>query len=86
MHLLEGMPAEWLGPGMVTKLNGIATPFGPLHLTVQVDGKTAMLEVKPLAANCKSIVVHLPNCATRHITAQQGGRIEFPVEATTPAK
>ena len=32
MHLLEGMPAQWLGAGMVTRLNGIATPFGPLSL------------------------------------------------------
>ena len=88
MHLMEGMPAEWLGPGMVTKLNGIATPFGPLHLTVQVqkDGKTAMLEVKPLAANCKTIVVHLPDGATRQIAAQQGGKIEFPLVAITPVK
>jgi hypothetical protein len=88
MHLLQGMPAEWFGPGMVTKLNGIATPFGPLYLTVQVrkDGKTAMLEVKPLAANCNAIIVHLPDGATRHITACQGGRIEFPVNAITRAQ
>ena len=88
MHLLEGMPVEWLGPGMVTRLNGIATPFGPLHLTVQVqkDGRTATLEVKPLAANCKTIMVHLPDGTTRQIAPQQGGRIEFPLEAITPAK
>ncbi len=88
MHLLEGMPAEWLGPGMVTKLHGIASTFGPLHLAVQVakDGKTATVEVKPLAANCKTIVVHLPNGATRHISAQKGGRIEFPVDASAPTK
>ena len=55
LHLLEGMPAQWLGAGMTTRLNGVATPFGPLHLTVQVskDGRTATLDVQPLAANCK---------------------------------
>ena len=48
MHLLEGMPAEWLGPGMVTRLNGIAMPVGPMHLTVKVkaSGKAATLQVK----------------------------------------
>jgi hypothetical protein len=81
MHLLEGMPAKWLGPGMVTQLDGVATPFGPLHLTVQVqkDGKTAMLEVKPLAANCKTIVVHLPDGSTARIAPQKGGTVSFAV-------
>ena len=31
LHLLEGMPAQWLKAGMVTRLNGVLTPFGPLH-------------------------------------------------------
>ena len=79
MHLLEGMPAKWLGPGMVTRLNGIATPFGPLHLTVQVqkDGKTAMLDVKPLGPNCKAIVVHLPDESTSRLEPRQGGTLTF---------
>ena len=57
LHLLEGMPAQWLKAGMTTKLNGVLTPFGPLYMTVQVDeaGKTATLEVKPLAANCNEL-------------------------------
>src|SRR5208282_3078601 len=37
LHLLEGMPSQWLGAGMKSRLNGVATPFGPLHLTVQVS-------------------------------------------------
>ena len=55
LHLLEGFPREWAGPGMITRLRGVATPFGPLHLTVQADrqGKHATLTVKPLAANCQ---------------------------------
>ena len=85
MHLLEGMPAEWLQPGMTTRLNGIATPFGPLHMTVQAasDGKSATLEVKPLAANCKEIVVHLPDGSTRRIDAQKGGEIDFAARPTS---
>jgi hypothetical protein len=84
MHLLQGMPREWLQPGMVTRLNGIATPFGPLTMKVKVhqSGKTAELVVKPLASNCKIIVAHLPDGTTRQIASQKGGRIEFPLAAT----
>ena len=41
LHLLEGLPPEWTRPGMVTRLNGILTPFGPLHLELRIadDGK-----------------------------------------------
>jgi hypothetical protein len=79
LHLLEGMPAQWLKAGMTTRLNGVATPFGPLHMTVQVGqhSKTATLEVKPLAANCKCIVVHLPDGTLRHLPPAQGGTLTF---------
>jgi len=62
LHLLEGMPAAWAKPGMVTQLHGIATPFGALTmaLTVAADGKSASLRVEPLSdASCTKIVVHL---------------------------
>lgn len=50
LHLLEGLPPKWLGPGMKTALNGVATPFGDLYLNLNVDcdGETATLSVKPL--------------------------------------
>ncbi len=81
LHLLEGMPAQWLKPGMVTRLRGVATPFGPLHLTVQVrgDGKTATLDVQPVAENCEAIVVHLPGGGTSRIEPRKGGTIDFPI-------
>jgi hypothetical protein len=83
LHLLEGMPAEWLKPGMQTVLCSVATPFGPLDMSVSVaaDGKSAAIEVKPLAANCKNVVVHLPGGAKREIAPQQGGKITFPLAA-----
>jgi hypothetical protein len=62
LHLFEGMPKEWARAGMVTKLNGVATPFGKLYLTLKVDksGKTARLKVKKISANPpEKIVVHL---------------------------
>jgi hypothetical protein len=81
LHLLEGMPAQWLKAGMTTKLGGVLTPFGPLSMTVQVDrqGKTATLKVKPLAANCRSIVVHLPGGTLRRLPPTEGGTLPFNV-------
>ena len=65
LHLFEGMPSGWAKPGMVTRLNGIATPFGKLTLELKVahDGKTARLRVEPLGASCRKIVVHLSGWA-----------------------
>ena len=62
LHLFEGLPKEWIQAGMVTRLNGVATPFGKLYLTLKVgdSGKTARLKVKKLPANSpERIVVHL---------------------------
>ena len=62
LHLFEGLPKEWAKAGMVTKLNGAATPFGKLYLALKVDdsGKTARLKVEKLSANSlERIVVHL---------------------------
>jgi len=79
LHLLEGMPEAWLGPGMITRLDRIATPFGPLSMAVRVaaDGASAEIEVRPLAANCSGIVAHLPDGSTRRLAPAQGGRVEF---------
>ena len=81
LHLLEGMPKEWLGPGMLTGLNGVATPFGPLTMNVKVNesGKSAMLDVSPLGPNCSAVVVHLPDGSTRTMEAQRGTHLEFSV-------
>ena len=64
----------------------MATPFGPLALTVQADkkGQTVKLSIKPLAANCQAVIVHLPDGSTKRIPPQQGGSIRFAV-ATLPA-
>ncbi len=79
LHLLEGVPAQWLKAGMATRLGGVLTPFGPLGMTLQVDqqGKMATLEVKPLAANCRSVVVHLPDGTLRRLPPTQGGTLKF---------
>jgi len=62
LHLFEGMPPEWLQPGMKTELKEIATPFGKLSFTLQVDnnGQTASLEMKELTdKSCTGIFIHL---------------------------
>jgi hypothetical protein len=67
LHLLEGLPRDWTRPGMVTGLNAVATPFGPLtmELRVAADGKIASLRVEPLSdPACRRIVVHLGGWAT----------------------
>ena len=64
LHLFEGLVPEWTQPGMVTRLNGIATQFGALTLELKVagDGKSAHLTVDPLSdPSYDSVVVHLDN-------------------------
>jgi hypothetical protein len=80
LHLLEGLPPEWTGPGMTTRLSGVATPFGPLDMVLNTDGarKTATLKVKPLSGNCSAVVVHLPDGGTKEISPAKGGTITFP--------
>jgi len=62
LHLFEGLPPEWLKPGMTTRLNGLVTPFGPLTLELKVatEGNKATLKVAALRdPACQKIVVHL---------------------------
>jgi hypothetical protein len=62
LHLFEGLPPQWRGPGMVTRLNGMGTQFGRLTLELKVDtkGKSARLKISPLSSpECRKIVVHL---------------------------
>jgi hypothetical protein len=89
LHLLEGFPPEWAGPGRVTRLSGVATPFGPLHMTVrgQRKGTRATLTVQPLGANCKALVVHLPDGGLHPLDPRRGGRVTFnlpPLASATP--
>jgi hypothetical protein len=81
LHLLEGLPRQWTGPGMETVLNGLATPFGPLYLNLKVDrkGRTATLKFKPLASNCEAVIVHLPDGSLCKLSAQKAGKLTFKV-------
>ena len=63
LHLLEALPSTWLKPNAVTSVSKVATPFGPLTMSLKVspDGKTARLHVEPVDdPSCAAIIVHSP--------------------------
>ena len=51
LHLLGALPAEWLKPGAVNRLDGYRTSVGNVTLAVTVDpsGRSAQVEVNPIA-------------------------------------
>lgn len=75
LHLLEGFPEAWAGPGNITRLRGVATPFGRLEMTVRADrsGRALRVEVKPLAGDCRRVVVHWPDGGTVSLNPHRGG-------------
>jgi len=80
LHLLEGFPREWAGPGMVTRLNGILTPFGALHFEIRVanDGHSARLKLKQLTGRTPAkVVLHLGGLTGR------SGSVELPNDRDT---
>jgi hypothetical protein len=88
LHLFEGLPGQWTKPGMETKLEGIATPFGALSCSLKIaaDGASATLVVKPLSdPSCDKIVVHLgswaspDSSATKILDPSREHRITVPI-------
>jgi hypothetical protein len=89
MHLFEGLPKQWTKAGMVTKLEGIATPFGRLTCSLRVgeDGRKAILRVEPLSDSaCERIVVHLGRWASKapdavmSLDPKKSHRVEIGIE------
>ncbi|HEX4485427.1 MAG TPA: hypothetical protein VH088_04130 [Terriglobales bacterium] len=84
LHLFEGLPPQWLKPGMITRLNGMGTIFGKLTLELKVsaDGKSAMLKLAPLGDHsCQKIVLHLAGWASgdavRELTPGQSHELKL---------
>jgi hypothetical protein len=75
LHLLEGLPREWLRPGAVVGLKGLRTPFGPLTMELRASqsGDRARLTLQPLCAEggCTRLVVHVPGGGTREFDPSQ---------------
>jgi hypothetical protein len=68
LHLCEGFPAAWARPGMVTRLRGVLTEFGPLELTLAVsaDGRRAVLDFSvPQRVRPERVVLHLDGWSGR---------------------
>jgi len=83
LHLFEGLPVEWTRPGMVTKLTGIATPFGKLtmELKVATDGKTAALHIEPLSdPSCRRIIVHVNAGKNIELNPKSAHNIKIPLQ------
>ncbi len=79
LHLLEGLPAAWVRPGMVTRANKIPTDFGPMsvELAVAADGRRAKFRLTtPKRTPPARIVLHLDSWSGRK------GSIELPVSGT----
>ncbi len=68
VHLLGSVPAEWLHPGAVNRLDGWHTAAGTvtLALTVAADGHTATLKVEPIARTDKKIRILLHTASLTH--------------------
>jgi len=90
LHLLEGFPQRWAAPGMVTRLNGVFTPFGQLFMELKIagDGSSARLKVKKLKGNSPTkIVLHLNGLTsdneTRELPLNTDIDITLPVRVTS---
>jgi hypothetical protein len=77
LHLFEGLPAAWTRSGMVTRMNGMVTEFGPLSfvLAVSADGRRSLLELTvPQRIRPGRVVLHLDGWSAR------SGTIDLPTE------
>jgi hypothetical protein len=62
LHLFEGLPPAWTQPGMVTRMNGVLTEFGPISFALEVaaNGKKAALKLDvPSRVHPSRVVLHL---------------------------
>ena len=85
LHLFEGLPPTWLKPGARIEVNGVETRFGPVTMSLVVDGegKTARLTVQPPARRpATKVVVHLGE----HLQTADGGTGTLELTADKAAK
>jgi hypothetical protein len=85
LHLLGSVPAEWLKPGAVNRLDGWHTAAGTviLALTVSADGRTVSLRVEPITRADKKIRILLHTASLVRAgfavpAAAKDGLIELP--------
>ncbi len=68
LHLLGSVPAEWLKPGAVNRLDGWRTGAGTVTfaLAVAADGNSATLQVQPISRAEKQIRIVLHTASLEH--------------------
>jgi hypothetical protein len=82
LHLLEGFPYEWAKPGMITRLNGVLTPFGPLYMELKVaeDGLSAQFKVTKLTGSKPDkIVLHLVGLTGEDVTRELSTKADIDI-------
>lgn len=87
LHLLEGFPAEWALKGMVTRLNGVSTPFGLLYMELKVSevGNSAQLKIKKMGdSHLSKMVLHLKGLTGEDKTRELPLNID--IDITIPLK
>jgi hypothetical protein len=87
LHLLEGFPQSWAAPGMVTRLNGVATPFGQLYMELRIagDGHSAHLKVKRMKGNTPAkIVLHMNGLTCENTTRELS--LDNDIDITIPVR
>lgn len=78
LHLLGAVPAEWLKPGAVNRLDGYRTAAGTvtLALTVSADGRTATLKIEPItrAGKPARILLHTASLTSAGFAVPTAGK------------
>lgn len=90
LHLFEALPPAWIKPGAVTRLEDVATEFGPLTLELRVGKKmdSATLHLKvPRRSSPRRVVLHLDNWSGQagEIDLAIKGSIRQEIKLLTPA-
>ena len=76
LHLLRGIPRDWMGAGKRIEIDGLRTWFGPLSLRVKVadDGKRVEAEIDcPGPRRPATVRLRIPHPAGRHAVSVEGG-------------
>lgn len=58
LHLLHGVPRQWLVEGKTLAIREAVTDFGPLTLRLHSTAKESTLEIAALGSGCDVLVVH----------------------------
>jgi len=74
LHLCEGLPAEWVRPNMVTRVQGGSTDFGPVtfELRVNADGSQAHVTLETGVGQAVSLSDRLTACPTKIVLHHSG--------------